>query len=41
LDRSRDRSILFSRVLFYVLIGIMVTVLYLPIFSIASTFGVH
>ncbi|HET7610772.1 MAG TPA: hypothetical protein VFK29_03185 [Rhodanobacteraceae bacterium] len=41
LELSRDRSILFSRVLFYVLIGIMVTVLYLPIFSIASTFGVH
>jgi hypothetical protein len=41
LELSRDRLILFSRVLFYILIGIMVTVLYLPIFSVASTFGVH
>jgi hypothetical protein len=41
LELSRDRLILFSRILFYILIGIMVTTLYLPIFSIASTFGVH
>lgn len=41
LELSRDRLILFSRVLFYLLIGIMVTVLYLPIFSVASMFGVH
>ncbi|MGH8184032.1 MAG: hypothetical protein ACREPH_10275 [Rhodanobacteraceae bacterium] len=41
LELSRDRLILFSRVLFYILIGIMVTVLYIPIFSIASLFGVH
>lgn len=42
LELSRDRLILFSRVLFYALIGTMVTVLYIPIFSIASNmFGVH
>ncbi|THD08225.1 hypothetical protein [Metallibacterium scheffleri] len=41
LELSRDRLILFSRVLFYILIGIMVTVLYIPIFSVASMFGVH
>lgn len=42
LELSRDRLILFSRVLFYILIGIMVTVLYLPIFSVASSmFGGH
>jgi len=41
LELSRDRVILFSRVLFYILIGIMVTVLYLPIFSVASMIGVH
>ena len=41
LELSRDRLILFSRVLFYVLIGAMVTVLYLPIFSVASMMGVH
>ena len=41
LELSRDRLILFSRILFYVLIGIMVTTLYLPIFSLANTFGVH
>lgn len=41
LELSRDRSILFARVLFYVLIGVMVTVLYLPLFSVASMIGVH
>lgn len=41
LELARDRLILFSRVLFYILIGIMVTVLYVPIFSIASMVGVH
>lgn len=41
LELSRDRLILCSRVLFYILIGTMVTVLYVPIFSIASTVGVH
>ena len=41
LELSRDRLILFSRVLFYVLIGIMVMVLYIPIFSVANMFGVH
>jgi hypothetical protein len=41
MELSRDRLILFSRVLFYLLIGAMVTVLYLPIFSIANLFGVH
>ena len=41
LEVSRDRLILFSRVLFYVLIGVLVTILYIPIFSLASTFGVH
>lgn len=41
LELSRDRLILFSRTLFYILIGIMVTVLYLPIFSVASMIGVH
>ncbi|MEO8810453.1 MAG: hypothetical protein ABI386_09435 [Rhodanobacter sp.] len=41
LELSRDRLILFARVLFYVLIGIMVTVLYIPIFSVANMFGVH
>ncbi|MDE1894483.1 MAG: hypothetical protein KGH90_09165 [Xanthomonadaceae bacterium] len=41
LELSRDRQILLARVLFYILIGIMVTVLYLPIFSVASIIGVH
>lgn len=41
LEISRDRLILFARVAFYILIGIMVTVLYLPIFTVASLFGVH
>lgn len=41
LELSRDRLILISRVLFYLLIGSMITVLYLPIFSIASMIGVH
>jgi len=41
LELSRDRLILFSRMLFYILIGIMVTELYVPIFSVASMFGVH
>lgn len=41
LELSRDRLTLFSRVIFYVLLGYMVTVLYMPIFSIASLFGVH
>ncbi|MEO9080295.1 MAG: hypothetical protein ABI268_13430 [Rhodanobacter sp.] len=42
LELSRDRLILFSRVLFYALIGTLVMVLYIPIFSIASTmFGAH
>jgi hypothetical protein len=40
LELSRDRLILFSRVVFYLLIGYMVTVLYLPVFSLASTIGV-
>ncbi len=41
LEMSRDRLILFSRVVFYLLIGYLVTVLYLPIFSMASVFGAH
>jgi len=41
LDLSRDRLMLAARVLFYILIGSMVTVLYLPIFSVASMIGVH
>ena len=41
LELSRDRLILFSRVLFYILVGIMVTVLYIQIFSVASMFGGH
>jgi hypothetical protein len=41
LELSRDRLTLFSRVVFYILIGIMVTVLYIPIFTVASMFGVH
>ncbi|MGS0999364.1 hypothetical protein [Rhodanobacter sp. UC4451_H18] len=41
LESSRDRLILASRVLFYILIGVMVTVLYIPIFSVASMVGVH
>jgi hypothetical protein len=41
LELSRDRLILFARVVFYILIGIMVTVLYLPIFTVASMVGVH
>ncbi|HEU4669205.1 MAG TPA: hypothetical protein VFR91_00735 [Dyella sp.] len=41
LELSRDRLILFARVLFYILIGSMVTVLYLPIFSVASMMGVQ
>jgi len=41
LELSRDRLILFSRMLFYILIGVMVTVLYIPIFSVASMVGVH
>ena len=41
LELSLDRLILFSRVVFYILIGIMVTVLYVPIFSLAGTVGVH
>lgn len=41
LELARDRLILFSRVLFYILIGTMVTVLYIPIFSVASMFGGH
>lgn len=41
LELSRDRLILIARVLFYILIGTMVTVLYLPIFSVASMIGVH
>lgn len=35
LELSRDRLILFSRVVFYVLIGYLVTLLYLPIFTLA------
>jgi hypothetical protein len=38
LELSRDRLILFSRVVFYALIGYLVTVLYLPIFTIATMF---
>lgn len=41
LELSRDRLILFARVLFYILIGSMVTMLYLPIFSMASMIGVQ
>lgn len=41
LEISRDRLILAARIAFYILIGIMVTVLYLPIFTVASLFGVH
>lgn len=41
LESSRDRLILASRVLFYILVGVMVTVLYIPIFSVASMVGVH
>jgi len=41
LESSRDRLILASRVLFYILVGVMVTVLYVPIFSVASMVGVH
>ena len=41
LELARERLVLFSRVLFYILIGIMVTVLYIPIFSVASMFGGH
>jgi hypothetical protein len=41
LDLSRDRLMLAARVLFYILIGSMVTMLYLPIFSVASMIGVH
>ncbi|MGB5852626.1 MAG: hypothetical protein WBG85_10070 [Rhodanobacter sp.] len=41
LESSRDRLILASRVLFYILIGVMVTVLYIPIFSVASMVGVR
>lgn len=39
LELSRDRLILFLRVVFYALIGYLVTVLYLPVFSIATMFG--
>ncbi len=39
LELSRDRLILFSRVVFYALIGYLVTVLYLPVFTIATMFG--
>ena len=41
LDMARDRLMLAARVAFYILIGSMVTVLYLPIFSVASMIGVH
>lgn len=41
LDLARDRLMLATRVLFYILIGSMVTALYLPIFSVASMIGVH
>ena len=41
LELSRDRLILFSRVLFYLLIGVMVTLLYVPVFSVASMVGVQ
>lgn len=39
LELSRDRLILAVRVLFYILVGILVTVLYVPIFSVANFFG--
>lgn len=39
LEMSRDRLILFSRVIFYLLIGYMVTVLYLPIFTLGNILG--
>lgn len=39
LELARDRLILFARVLFYILIGVMVATLYVPIFSIANFFG--
>lgn len=38
LELSRDRLILFSRVVFYLLIGYLVAVLYLPIFTLAMSF---
>lgn len=41
LELSRDRLILAARVLSYILIGYMVTVLYSPIFTVASMIGVH
>ena len=41
LELARDRLILATRVVFYILIGILVTALYLPIFSVASMVGVH
>ncbi len=41
LELARDRLTLFSRVIFYILIGYMVTQLYIPIFSLASLAGGH
>lgn len=40
LELWRDRMILAARILFYILIGIMVTVLYIPIFSLPNVIGV-
>lgn len=37
-ELSRDRLTLFSRVIFYLLIGYMVAVLYLPIFSLGELY---
>lgn len=39
LELSRDRFILFSRVLFYMLIGYLVIILYMPIFTLAMSIG--
>lgn len=39
LELSRDRFILFSRVLFYMLIGYLVIMLYMPIFTLAMSVG--
>lgn len=40
LELWRDRLILAFRVIFYVLLGVMITLLYLPVFSLANTVGV-
>ena len=38
MELSRDRLILFFRVGFYILVGYLVTVLYMPIFTLAASF---